>query len=282
MRKFSLLLVLIVLIAVVSCNNAGDSNGTGSDNTDTTATVPVDSPDINIAYIGEVVAESGGIKLRDLNNSPEFITAKLTYSAPKTGEKYKAGMVKYNYDVQNYELGRKTLEDIPLANSDKGQHVHLILNNEPYHAHYNASFDHEMQAGHYVALSFLSRSYHESIKTKNAFQLIQFTVGETKEKDIDMEQPLMFYSRPKGEYKGADTKYLLLDFYLVNVTLSEYGYHVRATVNGNEFMINDWKPFLLEGLPMGENTIKLELLDKDGNLVDASFNPVERTVTLSE
>lgn len=282
MRKFSLFFVLIALITVVSCDNSGNSGTTTSDSgTDTTAN-QIETPEPDITYIGDILEEKGGIKLRELNNSPEFITAKLNYTAPETDKNYPAGMVKYDYSVENYELGRVTLEDMPLANSAKGQHVHLILNNEPYHAHYNASFDHEMEAGHYVALSFLSRSYHESVKTKEAFQLIQFSVGKTDKKDIDLEQPLMFYSRPKGDYKGDDTKYILLDFYLVNITLSKHGYNVKATVNGNEFLLIDWKPYLLEGLPMGENTIKLELLDKDGNLVDAPFNPVERTITLSE
>ena len=38
----------------------------------------------------------------------------------------------------------------------------------------------------------------------------------------------------------------------------------------------------MEGLPKGEVTIKLELLDSEGNLVESPFNPVERTVTLAE
>ena len=45
-------------------------------------------------------------------------------------------------------------------------------------------------------------------------------------------------------------------------------------------MLDKWEPYVVEGLPMGDNTFKLELLDKDGNLVDNRFNPVERTITL--
>jgi hypothetical protein len=111
--------------------------------------------------------------------------------------------------------------------------------------------------------------------------LRQFTVGNATAEDVDLTAPHMFYSRPKGEYTGKDTEKVMLDFYLVNADLADDGYKIRATVNGQEFMINQWKPYYLTGLPMGENTIKLELMDEDGNLVDSPFNPVTRTITLS-
>ncbi|MDE0471265.1 MAG: phosphopeptide-binding protein, partial [Ekhidna sp.] len=57
---------------------------------------------------------------------------------------------------------------------------------------------------------------------------------------------------------------------------------VKATINGNEFMIEEWVPYYIEGMPMGENTIKLELIDAEGNLIEGPFNVVERTITLSE
>ena len=98
--------------------------------------------------------------------------------------------------------------------------------------------------------------------------------------EADLTVPHMFYSRPKGTYKGEDTKKVMLDFYLLNCTLEPNGYNVKATINGKEFLIDEWAPHYITGLPMGEATIKLELMDADGNSVDSPFNPVERTVTL--
>ncbi len=90
----------------------------------------------------------------------------------------------------------------------------------------------------------------------------------------------MFYSRPKGVYEGDDVKKLLLDFYLVNTEISPEGNKVRATINDIEFMIDEWAPYYIEGLSIGEVTIKLELLDSNGELIDSPFNPVVRKVTL--
>lgn len=283
MRKFKVFVPIISLLAFSACTGGGGEHTEGEGTaTDTTATIPVDDVTPEIEYVGEVVAENGDLKLHKLNNSPEYITAKLSQTAPAEGDNPAPGEVAFNYTVENYELGAQTVEGIPLANSAKGQHIHLILNNEPYSAHYEPTFNKEMEAGHYVALSFLSRSYHESVKNNEAYSLTQFTVGESEDKDLDLSGPVMFYSRPKGTYKGESaTKYVLLDFYLINVTLSEHGYKVRATINGTEFMLDKWEPVLVEGMPLGENTVKLELLDVEGNLVQAPFNPVERTVTLA-
>ena len=59
---------------------------------------------------------------------------------------------------------------------------------------------------------------------------------------------MLFYSRPKAYYIGADTQNVMLDFYLVNTILSTKSNRVKATINGNVFMINDWAPFLIQGL----------------------------------
>ena len=48
----------------------------------------------------------------------------------------------FSFDVINYELGMQTLKnfDYQLANSAKGQHIHFIVNNDPYSAHYEEKF----------------------------------------------------------------------------------------------------------------------------------------------
>ena len=59
--------------------------------------------------------------------------------------------------------------------------------------------------------------------------LILTQFGENQSYDLTNE--FLFYSRPKGTYKGNDTKKLLLDFYLVNTDISPTGNKVKATIN---------------------------------------------------
>tara|TARA_B100000965_G_C19465800_1_gene701812 strand:- start:219 stop:989 length:771 start_codon:yes stop_codon:yes gene_type:complete len=226
-------------------------------------------------------SSDNNITLSKLEGSPIYEGAIL--SIDENNLKINAkGEVNFDFNVEKYELGAQTAnaKENGLANSGKGQHIHFILNNGPYSAHYESNFDKTLDPGNNVILSFLSRSYHESLKNTEAFSLIQLNTKEQEEDSINLSSPLMFYSRPKGTYEGVDTKKLLLDFYLINTEISSDGNKVRATINGEEFILDDWVPYYIEGLPLGEVIIKLELLDSTGDLIKTPFNPVERKVIL--
>lgn len=229
------------------------------------------------------VLESNGIQLVSVA-SPQFEKAKIEMVNPSTS--VNEGMVDFEFLVENYELGAQT-EDASTkacANAAKGQHIHLILNNEPYTAHYEANFQRELPAGNYTALAFLGRSYHEGIKTKDAHVFAQFTVGEPEVKErVNLDQEHIIYNRPKGLYKGADTAQVMLDFYLLNTTISESGNTVRVTINNAaKFMISQWQPYFIKGLKRGTNSIKLELLGPDGKIIPGPYNVVERTIIVED
>jgi len=190
---------------------------------------------------------------------------------------------RFDFEVSGYDLGEQTpdAEQKMCANSAKGQHIHLIIDRQPYSAQYTPEFDYDIDDGEHYMLSFLSRSYHESVKNPSARYVRKITVAD---KSItaaeEITGPVLFYSRPKGTYVGnAETSKVMLDFYLLNAELGS-DYLVKADINGETYMIDTWQPYYIEGLPMGENTIVLTLVDGDGNPVDAPLNPVERTFTL--
>jgi hypothetical protein len=215
---------------------------------------------------------------------PEITINKVQGSAPYSNSSLSLNNLNINdnnytfsFDVSDYILGMQSLKDFDyqLANSAKGQHIHFIVNNGPYSAHYEDTFTKQFEDSSNVILAFLSRSFHESVKNSNAYILTQVGGNE-----IDLNKEFLFYSRPKGTYKGTDTENLLLDFYLVNTEISDVGNKVRATINNTQFIINEWAPYNIKGLPKGEIKIKLELIDAFGNLIDTPFNPSERTVIL--
>ena len=232
----------------------------------------------------ETQESSPAITLTKLAGSPAFAEASLGLTSATPGD---SGSYEFDFEVSGYELGAQTQGPEGLANSGKGQHIHFIVDNGPYSAHYDPTFttDKLQDDGNHVVLAFLSRSYHESVKNmgeSSSWAVAQYQTGEGEYEQADFTAPHMFYSRPKGTYKGADTKKLLLDFFLLNTTLSPDGNKVRATIQGEEFMIDEWAPYVIEGLPMGEISIKLELIDAEGQPVPGPFNVVERQVTLAE
>ena len=191
----------------------------------------------------------------------------------------------FSFDVKgkDYKLGDQTpdAEKKMCANSGKGQHIHMIIDNQPYLAKYTSSFEAELTNGDHYLLAFLSRSYHESIKTDQANIVKKVNVMEGKiAKTENVAEPMLFYSRPKGTYVGKkNTDKVMLDFYLKNANLGA-NYRVKADINGETHMLTKWQPYYIEGLPMGENSITLTLVDKKGNKIDTPMNPVTRNFVL--
>jgi hypothetical protein len=261
MKNTLLLLIISFGVSLLACKSEKTAQTTDSETTETEMT------------------EKDGQKytLTPFSPSPEFKDAQMT-SMTFTDGKFEFGI-----GGESYKLGEQT-PDAPqkmCANSGKGQHIHLIVDDAPYAAKYTSSFDYEIEDGEHYILAFLSRSYHESIKTDQAHIVKKAMIEANSIKsEEDVTDPMLFYSRPKGTYLGKDTKKVMLDFYLKNVSLDSA--KVEADINGEKHLLDTWQPYYVEGLPMGDNTITLTLMDKDGNKMDSPLNPVSRTFTLKE
>lgn len=276
MKKVSIALTTLAVVFMFSCKNEKKKDKHNMKE-DSIQTISEDSMK---------TAKKSKITLTKITGFPKYDDVSLKLEEPSKTE-LQPGKIKFKFDVENIKLGEQTKDagENGLANSDKGQHIHFIIDDKPYMAFYEGSFEKELKEGTHVLVAFPARSYHMSVKNKNAFIAKKLTVGQPDNKqykDLDLSEPTLIYSRPKGTYKGDDTQKVMLDFYLLNTDLSSNGYQVRATINGQKFMLDEWAPYAMEGLPMGENTIELELLDQDGNIAPGDFNRVKRTFTLEK
>lgn len=254
------MLLFMSLLSLVACNNSSQTT-----ETDTTENTPEEEV-VEMKYT-----------LTPFSGSTEYADASIEAMT------YKAGTFDFTLGDSDYKLGVQTPDagQKMCANSDKGQHIHLIVDNEPYSAQYTPSFQYDVADGDHYLLAFLSRSYHESIKTEAASVVHKITVADkTITAEEEVSDPMLFYSRPKGTYTGkANTEKVMLDFYLANANLGTE-YKVKADINGEEHMIDTWQPYYIEGLPMGENTITLTLVGANDGAVATELNPVTRTFTL--
>lgn len=241
------LLIFVVVLFLFSCAAPSTSD-------ENEAVVEVESVEVEKGNF----FEKNGIRVYEAVVEQTFSEAKINLNSPMSPA---PGKNTFEFGITNYVLGGQTAdaEIRNCANSAKGQHIHYIMNNSPYKAHYESTFEEEVPEGTSVLLAFLSRSYHESIKTMDAHVLVKYGSGGQ-----DLSEPLLFYSRPKGTYAGNDGKKLLLDFYLRNVSLSETGYKVKATIDGSEFILSKWCPYFVEGLSPGEHAFSIELIDLNG------------------
>ena len=243
---------------------------------------------------------------------------------PKADSTVNSSTVKVNLQLSGDLKGYKPMMD---EATHTGNHIHVILDNQPYEAYYNINEPFELRNvadGDHTLRVFPSRPWHESYKNDGAFQMVKFTVKNggadntkpvttnagkqmsnsnanasasatpegkdmqptTAEASFDPKKPLLTYSRPKGEYKNADADAVMIDFWLTNGKLTGDGgeYRVRYTVdNGDAKYIDKWGPIWLSGWTAGKHTVRVELVDKNGQTVDnGGYNATGRDITITK
>ncbi len=183
----------------------------------------------------------------------------------------------FNFTVQNYTFGIPTSDQSTqgLAFSPMGQHVHLIIDGQPYLAAGNPyTYAAGLTDGEHTIVAFLSRSYHESFKNPEALIEGKFMVvgnsivGTISTSNITTDE--VWGSRPIRTYTGA-TEYskILLDYIISGSAKAKLGstYSVRYTINQTPWLLETWDAALLEGLNRYSaagvtHNVKVELYNK--------------------
>ena len=172
-----------------------------------------------------------------------------------------------------------------------GNHIHVILDNNAYEAYYDINTPFvvpNLAPGQHTLRVFASRPWHESYKNGAAFQMVSFSVVNAKavtatRVTAKSGKPMLTYSRPKGEYKGAAADAIMIDFWLSNAKLKGGGgkMQVRCTVDGQTMLLDKWEPIWLTGWTAGKHMIQLELLNEKGQVVDnGGYNATTREITV--
>jgi hypothetical protein len=206
----------------------------------------------------------------------------LHFKTPREGQLIKAETVEVSFDVKNWSL------------TPDGNHIHLIVDNEPYIAVRDVSkpidlralvqkeLGHELAEGTHVLRAFPGRGHHESVKEAGAFDERTFSFKiKSPDFKFDAKAPLLTFSRPKGCVDlGARA---LLDFYVLNAKLGATEYRVRYAIDGTlGGDIVSWTPHFIENLPEGEHKIELQLQDPNGAPVPGPFNDTTRTFRVAK
>ena len=305
----SSLAVAVFALFFASCS-AGNS-----DNASTTATSTVTPPPTQSLTV--VSRPQSVSNLMSERGEQDQAKPALRIIAPAKDAVINGSKVEVKLDLSGDLMGYMPHKD---PATGKGNHIHVILDNQPYEAYYELGQPFELRnvvAGKHTLRVFPSRPWHESYKNDGAFQMVTFTVqgggdaskptttntGQTvaspsaspatrEGKDVaastagevDPTKPLLTYSRPKGEYKDADADPIMIDFWLINAKLRGDGgeYRVRYIVDDDEpRFIDKWDPVWLSGWLKGKHTVRLELLDKDSRPVEnGGYNTTSREITV--
>jgi hypothetical protein len=320
MKFTKLSIAIIAFAALTACNNTATNEHSNMDHSNMNMANTNSAP--TVQNLSEVPRPPKIVEMMTQRGEQDTAKPTLKIVAPKADSTVASSTVKVKLELSGDLKGYKPMKDMTTG---MGNHIHVILDNQPYEAYYNLDEEFELRNvsdGEHTLRVFPSRPWHESYKSEGAFQMVKFTVknggGDSNKptttnsgntmanansnanqaapegKDmspstagkVDMTKPLLTYSRPKGEYKGADTDAIMIDFWLINAKLKDAGgdYRVKYSVDGGEAkFIDKWEPIWLTGWSAGKHKVKLELVDKDGKPVDnGGYNSTEREITITK
>jgi len=255
-NPLTLLFLLVFALLFASCSAAN------SDNASTTATSSVTPPATQTLTV--IPRPQKILDLMKARGEQDEAKPVLKIVSPAKDAVINGSTVEVKLDLSGDLKGYMPHKD---PTTGKGNHIHVILDNQPYEAYYELGQPFELRnvvAGKHTLRVFPSRPWHESYKNEGAFQMVEFTVksggdaskptttnsgqtmannnsgsaqpGAREGKDfaasaagnVDPAKPLLTYSRPKGEYKGEDADPIMIDFWLSGAKLKGDGGEYRV------------------------------------------------------
>ncbi len=266
----SFLLTVVLACGLVACG----------DRSETPSTSKTDGTKIQVT--GSLSEAAPPRVIQQLSQSLDIYQPQVTIISPQADQILQDTTVSVQLQVQDLPI----FQDPDLG---MGPHLEVILDNEPYKMVYDLDrplvFP-DLAPGTHTLRVIASTPWHESFKNEGAYAQTTFHLfTKTTDNNPDPALPLLTYSRPTGSY-GAEP--IMLDFYLTNAPLHLVAqenpddeiadWRIRATVNGQTFVLDRWQSIYLKGFKPGKNWVQLEFLDEQGNPVKNVFNNTVRLI----
>ncbi len=166
-KNFSLFFLLASLVWLAAC--AGNS-----DNSNTTVTTAVTPPPKQVLSV--VPRPQAILDLMKARGEQDEAKPMLKIVSPANNATINGSKVEVKLNLAGDLKGYMPHKD---PATGKGNHIHVILDNQPYEAYYELGEPFELRnviAGKHTLRVFPSRPWHESYKNEGAFQMAVFTV----------------------------------------------------------------------------------------------------------
>src|SRR5881394_1575732 len=168
-NPLTLLFLLVFTLLFASCSAAN------SDNASTTATSSVTPPATQTLTV--IPRPQKILDLMKARGEQDEAKPVLKIVSPAKDAVINGSTVEVKLDLSGDLKGYMPHKD---PTTGKGNHIHVILDNQPYEAYYeitNQPFElRNVAEGKHTLRVFPSRPWHESYKNDGAFQMVTFTV----------------------------------------------------------------------------------------------------------
>src|SRR5436190_4475593 len=167
-RKISAAIILCAFVALFGC-------GSSSDNANTTATSTATPP--GTQQLTQVPRPQKIEQMMKDRGEQDVAKPTLKIVSPAENATINGATVEVKLELGGDLKGYMPHKD---PATQKGNHIHVILDNQPYEAYYEVSqgpFElRNVSEGKHTLRVFPSRPWHESYKNDGAFQMVTFTV----------------------------------------------------------------------------------------------------------
>lgn len=226
---------------------------------------------------GSLAEVAAPVAIEDMKDWFDRYEPRLKILTPEANQTLQSRNVTVKLSVQ----GLRLFQD---QRTGLGPHVEVVLDDLPSRSVYDLNTPIEftnLEPGTHLLRAFVVYPWGESLKHPLAYAQTAFHLYTADEDTRSASLPLLTYNQPSGTY-GAEP--VLLDFYLSNLPLdqqlnNEKVWQVRCTINGQSFTVDRWQAYYLTGLQPGDNWVRLELLDGNGQRIPSPYNPITRLVT---
>lgn len=252
------------------------------------------------AYGEEKVLKKGPLQIVPVARSPQPEYAGIRIVMPENNQMINSSPIIMQVKVKGFPIGIDSMQPRKnvIYNSDLGQNIHVVIDNDIYFAkntqrldmfedqgnYYESRYQFnlpKLSPGMHVIRTFICRSYNESLKTSNSFDAgyFYYKSREPALKDVDLEKPYLTYNEPTPDHTYKEGRPIMLDFYLTNCDLSPDGYTVMLLIDHDVVReLDKWEPYFINGLKKGKHEIELQLIDPHDQIEKGVFNVVKKTI----
>ena len=158
-----------------------------------------------------------------------------------------------------------------------------MLDDEPFVVQYNPLHPHvfrDVRPGTHTVRVYAADTMHQAVP--GSLAVVTFSVTYPNDENRpSVGEPLLTYNLPQGEYMGLDAGDIYLNFIVSGVDLKPNGYKVYYFVDGRRFVATNCRTYPLKKLEAGNHSVRVELVDPYGRLVNGPFNSAERIILVS-
>ncbi|MDT4967316.1 MAG: hypothetical protein QOJ64_2053 [Acidobacteriota bacterium] len=175
--KRTLLALAIGIITSLAFAGCASNDNANVNTTATTNVTPPGSTPTPAAQNLQVVERPQKIKdMMAARGEQDQASPMLKFVEPREGATINGSTVNLKLALSGDLKGYKPMKD---PATSMGNHIHVILDNQPYEAYYDLDQSFELRnvaEGKHTLRVFASRPWHESYKNAGSFQMVSFTV----------------------------------------------------------------------------------------------------------